>query len=210
MINFSKLIKDKRKEKALTLSSLEELTGISSSYISRIENEINKTPSLEHGLKLADALEIPIEQLRACYGLNSNSSKNRHNQKDDILIKMAESELINIANNEGEYKKSLEKIVNICEGLRKNAIKIIAQKENENYIVRLKLNDEKLIEIISKLLKEQYVVDSVLVIEGDIVTNKKSREFELEEFIQGANEYFGVLEDDEYLEIKKYLISIGY
>ena len=31
MINFSKLIKDKRKEKGLTLSYLEELTGISSS-----------------------------------------------------------------------------------------------------------------------------------------------------------------------------------
>lgn len=209
MINFSKLIKDKRKEKALTLSYLEEVTGISSSYISRIENEINKTPSLEHGLKLSEALDIPIEQLKACYGITNTDSKNGLNQKDNLLIKMAESELKNIANNEYDYKKSLEKIISICEELRKNNVSVVAIRENQYYIVKIKLYDDNLISIISKLLKEQYSVNDILVIEGEIMAAKK-KEFALEEFLKGANEYFCILEDKEYDEIKKYLIAIGY
>ncbi|MCC0665439.1 helix-turn-helix domain-containing protein [Clostridioides sp. ZZV15-6597] len=209
-MNFSELLKMRRKEKGLTLSALDELSGVNASYINRIENGVNKTPSIEHALRLMKPLGISLEELRECYNLGNEDSRLIYGQKDNILIEKAKSELINIAINNGEYKNSLEKIIDICEELRKNAIKIIAQKENENYIVRLKLYDEKLIEIISKLLKEQYVVDEVLVIKGDIVANKKSREFELEKFLQGANEYFGILEDDEYLEINKYLISIGY
>lgn len=209
MINFSKLIKDKRKDKGLTLSYLEELTGISSSYISRIENEINKTPSLEHGLKLSHALDIPIEQLKACYGIVNNNSMNTINQKDNLLIKMAESELKTIASNDSDYKKSLEKIISICEELRKNIISIVVEKDGLSYIVKMKLYDENLIDIISKLLKEQYLIKNVLVIQGEVMSRNK-KEFSVEEFLQGANEYFGVLEDDEYAEIKGYLSSIGY
>ena len=209
MINFSKLIKDKRKEMGLTLSYLEEVTGISSSYISRIENEINKTPSLEHGLKLSQALDIPIEQLKACYGIVSSNPMNVINQKDNLLIKMAEGELKSIASNDSDYKKSLEKIISICEKLRKNIISIVAEKESLCYIVKIKLYDENLIRIISKLLKEQYFINNVLVIEGEVMSENK-KEFSVEEFLQGANEYFGVLEDDEYVEIKGYLNSIGY
>lgn len=208
MINFSKLIKDKRKEKALTLSQLEEVTGISSSYVSRIENEINKTPSLEHGLKLAEALDIPVEQLKACYGINNNLI-NRTNQKDNLLIKIAESELTNIANNKCDYKKSLEKIISICEELRKNDVSVIAETKNQYYVVKIKIYDDNLIKIISKLLKNQFSVDTIMVIEGEIMTENK-KEVSVETFVQGAYEYFCSIEEDEYNEIKNYLKSIGY
>lgn len=188
---------------------MEELTGISSSYISRIENEINKTPSLEHGLKLSEALDIPIEQLKACYGITNSNSINAINQKDNFLIKMAEGELKTIASNECDYKKSLEKIISICEELRKNIVSIIAERESQFYIVKIKLYNENLIRIISKLLKQQYSINNILVIEGEAMSENK-KEFSVEEFLQGANEYFGVLEDDEYIEIKNYLRAIGY
>jgi len=61
--NFGSLIKHKREEKGYSLNKLQELTGISPSYINRIEKGERKAPSLKIIEKLADALDADISEL---------------------------------------------------------------------------------------------------------------------------------------------------
>ncbi|MFS0775398.1 helix-turn-helix transcriptional regulator [Neobacillus sp. 3P2-tot-E-2] len=56
-------LKVMRKEKGISLSKLSELTGISKSYLSLIERNIQKNPSIDILGKLARTLEIDIEDL---------------------------------------------------------------------------------------------------------------------------------------------------
>lgn len=74
MSSFGLLLKNKRLEMELTLVQLEELTGVSSSYINRIENGINNQPSYENVINIADALGISDEEIRNCYKARIKSS----------------------------------------------------------------------------------------------------------------------------------------
>ena len=56
------LLKQKRKEKKLTLEQLARKTNISTTHINDIENNI-KSPSLFVAVKLAKALDVSIEEL---------------------------------------------------------------------------------------------------------------------------------------------------
>lgn len=56
------LIKQKRKQKHLTLAQLSEKTGISTTHINDIENNI-KEPSLSMVIRLAKALDAKIDEL---------------------------------------------------------------------------------------------------------------------------------------------------
>ena len=56
------LLKQKRKQKHLTLAQLSEKTGISTTHINDIENNI-KEPSLSMIIRLAKALDINIDEL---------------------------------------------------------------------------------------------------------------------------------------------------
>jgi transcriptional regulator with XRE-family HTH domain len=55
-------LRDIRKEKKLSQGDLEERTGLSRCYLSRIENG-HTTPSIETLEKLASAMEVPLYQL---------------------------------------------------------------------------------------------------------------------------------------------------
>lgn len=67
MNSFGLLLKNRRLEKELTLAELEGLTGVSGSYINRIENGVNIQPSYENVINIADALGITDDELRGCY-----------------------------------------------------------------------------------------------------------------------------------------------
>lgn len=56
------LLKEKRREKKLTLAQLSEKTGISTSHINDIENNI-KEPSLSMVVRLAKGLDVEISEL---------------------------------------------------------------------------------------------------------------------------------------------------
>lgn len=56
------LLKEKRKERNLTLAQLSEKTGISTTHINDIENNI-KEPSISMMIRIAKALGIKIEEL---------------------------------------------------------------------------------------------------------------------------------------------------
>lgn len=56
------LLKEKRKERNLTLAQLSEKTGISTTHINDIENNI-KEPSISMLIRIAKALGVQIEKL---------------------------------------------------------------------------------------------------------------------------------------------------
>lgn len=56
------LLKEKRKERNLTLAQLSEKTGISTTHINDIENNI-KEPSISMLIRIAKALGVQIEEL---------------------------------------------------------------------------------------------------------------------------------------------------
>ena len=56
------LLKEKRKERNLTLAQLSDKTGISTTHINDIENNI-KEPSLSMMIRIAKALDLSIEDL---------------------------------------------------------------------------------------------------------------------------------------------------
>lgn len=56
------LLKEKRKQKNLTLVQLAERTGISKTHINDIENNL-KEPSLSIMIRIAKALDVKIEEL---------------------------------------------------------------------------------------------------------------------------------------------------
>lgn len=56
------LLKEKRKERHLTLAQLSDKTGISTTHINDIENNI-KEPSISMMIRIAKALDVKIEDL---------------------------------------------------------------------------------------------------------------------------------------------------
>ncbi len=56
------LLKEKRKERKLTLAQLSERTGISTTHINDIENNI-KEPSISMLIRIAKALDLNVEDL---------------------------------------------------------------------------------------------------------------------------------------------------
>ena len=56
------LLKEKRKERNLTLAQLSDRTGISTTHIKDIENNI-KEPSISMMVRIAKALDLKIEDL---------------------------------------------------------------------------------------------------------------------------------------------------
>lgn len=60
---FGEYMRSLRKRKGLTISQLEELTGISNAYISQIETGKKRTPSPEILQKLSNHLDVSHEHL---------------------------------------------------------------------------------------------------------------------------------------------------
>ena len=56
------LLKQKRKEKNITLAQLSEKTGISTSHLNDIENNI-KEPSISMIVRIAKGLDLKVEEL---------------------------------------------------------------------------------------------------------------------------------------------------
>jgi transcriptional regulator with XRE-family HTH domain len=57
--NFALLLKHHRTLQNLTLKELESLSGVSSSYLNRLENGDRSSPSISKCFQICDALEIP-------------------------------------------------------------------------------------------------------------------------------------------------------
>ncbi|OXM85235.1 helix-turn-helix domain-containing protein [Paenibacillus rigui] len=58
-----KRIQQLRKEKGITLTELAERAGVAKSYISKLERDIQKNPSIQFVEKIASVLNVPMESL---------------------------------------------------------------------------------------------------------------------------------------------------
>ena len=65
-----KCLRELRQEKGYSISELAELAGVSKSYLSYIERDVQKNPSLQFLRKIAVTLETDVEDLLS----NSTSS----------------------------------------------------------------------------------------------------------------------------------------
>ena len=62
-MDLNQKIKQLREEKALSLSKLAEMAGVSKAYLSQLENSVSKQPSAEILFKIASALGTTIADL---------------------------------------------------------------------------------------------------------------------------------------------------
>lgn len=81
--DFGLYLKEKLKEKSLSLSKLSSLTGIDKSTISRIINHKQKA-NINHLEKISKALDIPLEELLVEDGYNINNENIQHKGEFDI------------------------------------------------------------------------------------------------------------------------------
>ncbi|NOV00195.1 helix-turn-helix domain-containing protein [Paenibacillus planticolens] len=58
-----KRVQQLRKEKGLSLTELAERAGVAKSYISSLERDIQKNPSIQFLEKIATVLKVPVERL---------------------------------------------------------------------------------------------------------------------------------------------------
>ncbi|GGI46045.1 transcriptional regulator [Paenibacillus marchantiophytorum] len=58
-----KRVQQLRKEKGLSLTELAERAGVAKSYISSLERDIQKNPSIQFLEKIASVLKVPVERL---------------------------------------------------------------------------------------------------------------------------------------------------
>ncbi|MDD9266506.1 helix-turn-helix domain-containing protein [Paenibacillus sp. GCM10023248] len=58
-----KRVQQLRKEKGLSLTELAERAGVAKSYISSLERDIQKNPSIQFLEKIAAVLKVPVERL---------------------------------------------------------------------------------------------------------------------------------------------------
>jgi len=83
--NFGIMLKHYRKLKNLSLKQLEEISGVSASYVNRLERGERKSPSITKILQLAEALGIPNSVLVAT--IIQEPRKNEKVDLSELLIK---------------------------------------------------------------------------------------------------------------------------
>lgn len=94
-------IRELRKAKGLTQEQLAELVGVEPRHISRVEGGYN-SPSIERLARIAEVLEVPIQELFNFMHLND--SEDRMKDIDAVIRGMSE-----------EYQKIVYKVVHAFE-----------------------------------------------------------------------------------------------
>ncbi|WP_342432788.1 helix-turn-helix domain-containing protein [Neobacillus sp. FSL H8-0543] len=86
-------IKKLRGQKGYSITELADLANVSKSYLSYIERNLNKNPSIHFLIKIANSLDVPIENLL----LGIDEANYLKNTEEEILDK--------------EWKKIIEKAI---------------------------------------------------------------------------------------------------
>lgn len=58
-----KRVQELRKERGMSLTELAERAGVAKSYISSLERDIQKNPSIQFLEKIANVLKVPVDRL---------------------------------------------------------------------------------------------------------------------------------------------------
>ena len=106
MTEFSKTIKNSRKEKGLTLEELASKLGVDRSYLSKLENDRVPPPSRDLLEKMSKALSLDFEQLSLLAGRISKDFIEDLDLKKVELFRSMKGQQYS----ETEYKKILKQI----------------------------------------------------------------------------------------------------
>ncbi|WP_342432916.1 helix-turn-helix transcriptional regulator [Neobacillus sp. FSL H8-0543] len=88
-----KKLKKLRDEKGISLGKLSEMTGISKSYISLLEREIQTNPGLDILEKLAETFDVEVEELvRKDSGFSTLISSGKAHVKSTLKVEIELSE----------------------------------------------------------------------------------------------------------------------
>lgn len=93
-------LRELRQEKGYSISELAELAGVSKSYLSYIERDVQKNPSLQFLRKIATTLQTDVEDLLG------NSSSNAQTQ--EFVLDEEWGRLLNKAISEGMSKNDFK------------------------------------------------------------------------------------------------------
>lgn len=93
-------LRELRQEKGYSISELAELAGVSKSYLSYIERDVQKNPSLQFLRKIATTLQTDVEDLLG------NSSSNAQSQ--EFVLDEEWGRLLNKAISEGMSKNDFK------------------------------------------------------------------------------------------------------
>ncbi|MBM7604663.1 XRE family transcriptional regulator of biofilm formation [Metabacillus crassostreae] len=93
-------LRELRQEKGYSISELAELAGVSKSYLSYIERDVQKNPSLQFLRKIATTLQTDVEDLLG------NSSSNAKSQ--EFVLDEEWGRLLNKAISEGMSKNDFK------------------------------------------------------------------------------------------------------
>lgn len=105
--NFGALIKLNRVNQNLSISELSKISGVSGSYLSRLETSEKRTPSYKIMLRICNALNIRIDELLDIT-----------NEEDEINIKKIDSLIITndfIIGDKKATRKQKEAIIDLIE-----------------------------------------------------------------------------------------------
>lgn len=213
MIKFSDLIKIKREESDITLSNLEARTGITASYISRIEKGQIKGVSGENVFKLAQALNISMSEIAQSFSVELKDTKkdeimdSLNNKTDYILVKKIIDCTLDIANDNKDYYEALGMIIPMLSKLRKSEVTIVGMTNDSNadYAITINNNDKYIVEFVKDKLKRNLGA-KVIVVEGryiygdDDVNYYDIRDF-IEDFISDEcekEEFSKYIEENRY------------
>jgi transcriptional regulator with XRE-family HTH domain len=88
-----KKLENLRKQKGLSLTKLSKLTGISKSYLSLLEREIQNNPSKEVLKKLAKVFDMEVQKLLENEGFDSQAlNENKRVVKSTLKLEIELSE----------------------------------------------------------------------------------------------------------------------
>lgn len=169
---FGKVVREKRKERGLSLRELARRTGVSHPYLSQLENEKNKNPSLEIVIKLSSELDISLSRLLELAGIDTtNYDSEIPTNMLSLMNQLNNKELTDIQKFNEELDETINKVADLNENgdfnnwqKKLKEIKEILPKK----IARSKKIEDDLVNILTKKVKANPLITPFSISESNI------------------------------------------
>ncbi|PFR07574.1 hypothetical protein COK10_19885 [Bacillus anthracis] len=117
-MSFGKLMRERREEKGLSLTSLAKACEVSVSYILRLEKDENRMPSYLVAMRIAKILDITSEEINESFGVEALESSNNYIKIDEenSYLKEAVVKLISIKR---QAKVDIQDVIELLQQVEK-------------------------------------------------------------------------------------------
>lgn len=182
-MSVGKKLREIRQSEKLTIRALAKKSGVSSSYISDLENEKNTKPSFDIMNKIAAALNVPVSYFSET--LDSAASKTIYNKMSDTeILKLWEARGLNSNNfKELSPKEKKEIIENYLSKIEPYKLQIQNNLDNFDNLTKEEFIDtcnsikEHYVTIIDNLLSEYNTTLNTLDLIQKVLNSYKSINF---------------------------------